>query len=323
MNLFVAGLVIGCCLIGTALYAGLETGIISMHRLRLKHLVRERVKGADIIQSFLHRPDHLLGTTLVGTNLCMVGASVAAASICSRLLPNAGSWVSGVVMTVVILLGCEYVPKAWFQGMPAVRVLPYAGFLKISGWVLWPISRSVMFITRLLFPAPHRSHVLSATFITRDELLHLTRETTQTSELTRSERRMIQSVFTLSRTTAGGLMVPLSPEMFLRPGDDWEAILRSARDRKSMHVPVRDPASGTCLGVVFVSDVLREQRPAKKTAADYLRSLPSVDHDTPVDELIPRMRLAEQPALLVQHAQDGVVGLITAEDVIELVVGSV
>jgi len=57
------------CLLGTGLFAGLETGVISMNRLQLAHMVRERVPGALILQRFLDNPDSLLGTTLVGTNI--------------------------------------------------------------------------------------------------------------------------------------------------------------------------------------------------------------------------------------------------------------
>lgn len=120
------------CLLGTALYAGLETGVISIHRLRLRHLVRLGNPRAKVLQWFLERPDDLLGTTLVGTNLCMVTASVLGAVVARRLLGSMGSWVSGLVMTIAILLFCEYIPKAWFQARPAVRSMVFAGFLRVS-----------------------------------------------------------------------------------------------------------------------------------------------------------------------------------------------
>ena len=63
------------CIAGAAFYSGMETGIISIRRLRLRHHAKEGNRDARILMRFLDHPDRLLGTTLVGTNLCVVMAS--------------------------------------------------------------------------------------------------------------------------------------------------------------------------------------------------------------------------------------------------------
>ena len=105
------------CLAATAFFAGIETGVISIHRMRLRHFVRQGQPGARVLQGFLDNPDRLLGTTLVGTNLSVVVVSVVSASLAVRYLgrwgepsdiaqgvaflcsPAAG-WVTGEVLTV-------------------------------------------------------------------------------------------------------------------------------------------------------------------------------------------------------------------------------
>ena len=72
------------CLVGGAFFAGIETGIIAINRLRLRHLVLHRVRGAKQLERFVRDPDLLLGTTLIGTNICYVVASVSAAAIGAR-----------------------------------------------------------------------------------------------------------------------------------------------------------------------------------------------------------------------------------------------
>ena len=69
------------CLAGSAFFAGVETGVISINRLRLQHLVRRQVPGAKTIRDFLTHSDLLLGTTLIGTNLLHVVSAILAASI--------------------------------------------------------------------------------------------------------------------------------------------------------------------------------------------------------------------------------------------------
>jgi Mg2+/Co2+ transporter CorB len=74
-------LIIIFCMVGAAFFSGMETGVISIHRMRLRHLVRQGSGRAKILQHFLQNPDKLLGSTLVGTNTCVVIISIMAASL--------------------------------------------------------------------------------------------------------------------------------------------------------------------------------------------------------------------------------------------------
>ena len=70
MGIDSALLIIIACMAGSAFFSGIETGVISIHRMRLKHFVRRGSKRAGILQGYLDDSDRLLGTTLVGTNIC-------------------------------------------------------------------------------------------------------------------------------------------------------------------------------------------------------------------------------------------------------------
>ena len=85
----IESVVLVLCMAGAALFAGIETGEISIHRMRLRHFVRHGSYSARILQGFLHRPDRFLGTTLVGTNICVVVASILGASLAVRWI---GEW---------------------------------------------------------------------------------------------------------------------------------------------------------------------------------------------------------------------------------------
>ena len=138
--------------IGSAFYSGMETGVVAVNRLRLRHLVRNRVPGAAQLQAFLQEPDHLLGTTLVGTNLFNAIASVAAVGLGAHLLGKTGYGVAQVVITIVLLVFGEFLPKAWFQGRPAARTLPFIRFLAWNGYVFYPLSRLATGLARIFVP---------------------------------------------------------------------------------------------------------------------------------------------------------------------------
>ena len=87
------------CMMSQAFFAGIETGVISIHRMRLRHFVKQGTPGAQTLELFLKDSDRLLGTTLVGTNISTVIASVVAASLGARLSPAYGQVLSTVYLT--------------------------------------------------------------------------------------------------------------------------------------------------------------------------------------------------------------------------------
>ena len=309
------------CLAGSAFFAGVETGVISINRLRLQHLVRRQVPGAKTVRHFLTHSDLLLGTTLIGTNLLHVVSAVLAASIGQQVAGAAGAAGAGVVLLLVMLVFCEYIPKAWFQAAPARRTLPYAGLLRAAAVLLRPLSFLVNLAIRLLLPRRVGQDVEDKMLVTREELLHLAREGERSGVLTKHESEMIHGVFDLTHKTCATLMTPRDKMAFVTSAATPAEILALARVREFNRLPVYDPDQKSFVGVVHVFDVLADDAPAGKTAADYLRPPQLVASYLPVDHLLPRMRVTRLPLFLVTDDRYEVIGLITLEDVLREITG--
>ncbi len=309
------------CLASAAFFAGMETGVISINRLRLRHLVRRNVKGARILENFLAKPDRLFGTTLVGTNLGYVIAAILTAGLGNHWMGPAGSWIMGVGLTLTILVFCEYIPKAWFQSFPAKRTIPFAKTLEVAARLLSPISRLVTGLVRLAIPGPAHDERKSQPFISREELRHLTREGEKSGVLTPEEHRMIHGVFELKAKTCGEIMVARNKIGCVQQDTPVTDLLERARQTEHNRFPVVDPATKAFVGIVHIFDVLADEHSQDKTARDYMRPPQLVSMHTPVDHVLPRMRVTRQPMVLVADDRMEVVGLVTLEDVLEEIVG--
>jgi putative hemolysin len=316
-------LLIVLCLAGAAFFAGIETGVISMNRLRLRHLVRHKAPGADVLEYFLHDTDHLLGTTLAGTNLCHVAASVLTADLGAQLMGAAGTAAATVLLVVVMLPFCEYLPKAWFQSSPTLRALPFAWLLKFSGKALLPLSVALGLLMRLMTPRRAAEARAAQPMVTRDELLHLATEGARTGVITVSEHRMIHSIFELRDTTVGDIMVPKANVVTVQTDMTAEDLVNLARTREFNRFPVYDASKVAYVGIVHVFDVLSDRSSQGKKVSDYMRPPQFVAHETPADHVLPRMRITRQPLIMVLDAQYEFSGIVTIEDVLEEVVGQI
>lgn len=309
------------CLAWGAFFAGMETGIISINRLRLQHLVRRQVPGAKTIRHFLAHSDLLLGTTLIGTNLSYVVSSVLAASIGEQLFGGVGVAIAGALLVIVVLVCCEYIPKAWFQAAPARRTLPLAGVLRATAWVFRPFSLVITTLMRWTLPRRDRKRGVDKMLVSREELLHLAREGARSGVLTSHESEMIHGVFDLTHKTCGALMTPRDKMAFVAADATPEEILALARTRVFNRLPVYDHAQKSFVGVVHIFDLLSDDAPEGKTAADYMRPPQLVAAYLPVEHLLPRMRVTRLPLFLVTNERYEVTGLITLEDVLQDITG--
>lgn len=314
------------CLAGTAFFAGIETGVISIHRVRLRHHVEQGEAWAVILDDFLAHPDKLLGTTLVGTNLCMILASVLVAGIGVRLGGSAGEIILGILITLVVLVFCEYLPKAWFQSEPMQRCRPFAGLLRVSWLVLRPLSAMITWLTNWIVPGSPdgRGQTGRYAFITKDELKVLAEEGQEHGLLSPRQKIMIHRVMELAAKTASQVMIPRARMTVTDAGATVDAFLSQAQQAGFTRLPVYDAAARKFVGIVNMFEPLAEERPTgDRPVAEFMRPPQFVPDTTPITEILPRLRRARQPMVLVTDAQSEVVGMITTEDIVREIVGKV
>lgn len=319
------------CLGGAAFAAGIETGILALNRLRLQHQLRRRVPGAKTIRFFLSHPDILLSTTLIATNLLQVAAAVAAASIGYALGGAWGASAAGILLTLGVLVCCEYIPKAWFQASPSTRVLRFAPLLRVMAIavapLVWIVNGGFWLVTggkgsaKASKGAPDGDKAKPKVLATREELLYLAKEGVQSGVLTPQETEMIHGVFDLPHKTCASLMVPKDKMVTVQADMGVPEFLAFARAHDISRYPVFDAGKKAFVGVVHVLDVVGDETPGAKTVADYMRAPQLVASYLPVDHLLPRMRVTRLPLFLVTDERYEVVGLITLEDVLEEIVG--
>jgi CBS domain containing-hemolysin-like protein len=314
--------VILICMALQAFFSGMETGVISIHRMRLRHSIKQGSRSASILEGFLDNTDRLLGTTLVGTNICVVIISVLAASMAVSLIGQWGETVSTITVSVMMLLFCEYLPKAWFHSRPLERCRRFAPILRTAELALRPVSFAFIGAARFLVRAESGSFLRSDPFITREDIKHLAREGEESGVLSRKERVMIHRVFELSHKPAGQVMVPRADMTVVHSDITIGEFLEIAREAKFTRYPVLDRVNGNFAGIINVFYVLssRETR-ADRTVADFMRPPGFVPHSMPADDVLPHLRRSRQPMCLVRDAAGEVAGLITIEDILEEIVG--
>jgi len=314
--------VIALCMVGAAFFSGIETGVVSIHRLRLQHFVRQGSRRALILQGFLDDTDRLLGTTLAGTNLCIVITSVVGASLAYAILGPWGEALSTALCAFLLLVFAEYLPKAWFYSRPFERSYRLAGVLAAADALLRPLSGSVVWLTRWIVPGRQTSLARADPSVTKDELKLLARQGEEAGELSAKERSMIHRVFDLSNETAASVMLPRDKIAFVYGDTTIPQFREIARASRFTRMPILDRQTNAFVGIVNVFQVVSPSGARQPgTIAGFARPPLFVPQAMSAAEILPRMRRLRQPMALVADGRNEVIGLLTTEDILEEIVG--
>lgn len=309
------------CILATAFFAGMETGVISMNRLRLLHRARLGSRNAKLISEYLRDPDRLLGTTLVGCNLMSVIISTLATAISGNLWGAAGVGVGAAITTLLLLLFGEFLPKAWFSSRPLERCLPLARLLRFTEIVFLPLSRLLMLVTAWT-KGKNRKKKGNGDLITRENLRWLASDSEARGQISPLENLMIGRVLTLQLKTADEVMTPIARVITLASDDTLGDAAELARKTHHMKFPVMTRDGNRCIGILYIEDVLAHITDApEKPVSSYLRRPFYIRHDIRADDVLPLLRRGHHHLTLVRNRSGLIMGIITDAGILQFIVG--
>jgi CBS domain containing-hemolysin-like protein len=307
------------CVLGAAFYSGMETGVISIRRLRLRHRLRQGDRAAQKLAFFLEEPDRLLGTTLVGTNLCVVMVSIVSSRL-SAPWGAAAQVISGLLISASLLIFSEYIPKAWFRAHPYYRCARFANALHISWIIFNPLGRGITWIAGLMIKGHQSGRNDLCSLASRGELKILTAEAELNGVLSSEERAMIQNTVELSEKTVAQICTRMDQVIVAPANCTVSEFMQLATKKEFSRYPVQQTGESTFLGIVDLLDVLTGHDGLDDSIMPFVREAVLIPRSTPADDVMPRLRLARQSMGLVTDESGAVGGVITTDDILNQIV---
>jgi len=332
--LFTVALIV--CLILIAFYAGCETALVSLNKVRMSQLAEEGSKRAQIIKNLIETPEKMLGMTLVGTNLMHVAtselglllviallqASEATQGVVEKLRVNE-TLVATVLITVLVLIFGEILPKTLFRVKADALALRYAYPLRISEIALGGIVHVVTRLTNFLVKIVGQNAAPVSPDAQRAELRLLATMGEQSGGLLREQRRMIHNVLDLQNRTVEQVMVPLVDIVAVEKDTDLETFYRIASESGFSRIPVYEGQIYNIIGLVHLLDVIYSNGDAQ-TIQPFIRTdLQFVPKSKNINVLLKDIQRNRNPMAFVVDEYGGIVGLVTVKDLVEEIVGEV
>ncbi|WP_151640844.1 hemolysin family protein [Corynebacterium sp. 11A] len=323
--IFVLGAVVAT--IASAAFGTIESAVSSISPARVEEMVKSEKEGSKTLLKVLQRrADNINLLVLLRTLLDAIAAVLIALFTVDLIDGKAWALLIAVLgFSLINYLVVGVFSRTVGRKNPYTVSLRSAVALSAIGYVLGPISRILIWVGNKLTPG---DGFRDGPFASEVEVREMVDMALENGIVENSERKMIQSVFDLTSTTARQVMVP-RPEMVWieqdkNAGQATSLCVRSGYSR----IPVIGENVDDIVGVVYLKDLVQQTYYSTDggrsvAVTDVMREPSFVPDSKSLDELLQEMQLQRFHIAMLVDEYGGIAGLISIEDILEEIVGEI
>jgi putative hemolysin len=326
-----------------AFFSASEIAVISVPKLRLKQLIEDGNKTAQVLFNLADDSSRFLATIQIGVTLMGFLASATAAirlsaglaEIIARipfLAPAAEALAVGIItiaLTLITLVFGELVPKSIGLAHSERIALAVARPIDFLARLAGPVVRFLVWVTNLIAKPFGGQRRRGMPIVTEEEIKTLVDAGEEGGVIEEEEKEMIYSIFEYTDTVAREVMVPRMDVLAI----DVETPLLEALDEVIKHnhsrVPVYQDSIDNILGILYAKDLLKVLHERGRAGAnevrvaDILRPAAFTPESKKVSELFAEMQKRRIHMAIVIDEYGGTAGIVTIEDILEEIVGEI
>jgi magnesium and cobalt exporter, CNNM family len=315
--------ILAVLIILSGFFSSSETGMMSLNRYRLKHLQKNKHRGAMRAAKLLERPDRLISLILIGNNLVNFLAASIATVIAIRLLGDAGVIVASVGLTLIVLIFAEITPKTIAALHPEKVAFPASLVLRPLMFLLYPVVSMVNSVTngllKLLGFNPDKG---SDENVSSEELRTIVTEAGRL--IPARHRGMLLNILDLEEVSVDDIMVPRNEVFGLDLDDSDSEILYAIQNSVHTRLPVWRDDINNIVGVLHMrsaSKVISGNGLDREALEREVEKPYFVPESTPLHTQLMNFQQKKNPFAVVVDEYGEVMGVAALEDILEEIVG--
>ena len=296
----------------------------TVNKIRLRTLVEEENKKAIVLNNVLNNSRKMLSTVLIGNNIVNIAASSIATIFTQSLLSDIFISVGVGILTLLIIIFGEIVPKTVASMHADEMALKYAKPISILMFVLTPVIFILNMFSNIILKLFRVKVNLNSKSITEDELRTIVGVSQEEGIIEDDEYDMITNVFDFGDACAKDIMIPKVDITMVPIDTTFEQLLDVIKTDKYTRIPVYKEDTDNIVGIINIKDMIINQVDASNFDIKKLMREPYYTHEKEeLNDLLIEMRNNEPGMCIVLDEYGATAGLITLEDMLEEIVGEI
>ncbi len=315
--------ILAVLIILSAFFSSAETAMMTLNRHKLRHLQKNKVRGAIRAGKLLDRPDRLIGLILIGNNMVNIFASAVATVISIRLWGDAGVYIATGALTLVILVFAEVTPKTIAALHPERVAFPASVILLPLMTLMSPVVAMVNAVTnrlsRLLGFDPKKE---AYEHVSADELRTIVTDAGQL--IPARHRELLINIMDLVQVSVDDIMVPRNEVYGINLDDSDQEILLKIQSTAHTRLPVWRNDINNIIGVLHMRSISRVVNGLTLDRVALEREMEKpyfVPESTPLHTQLINFQEMKKPLAVVVDEYGEVRGVVALGDILEEIVG--
>ena len=307
----------------SSFFSSAETAFSAANKVRIETLADDGNKKAKRALRIIDNFKRMLSTVLIGNNIVNIAASAIVTLLAQDLF---GQWAVSLgagILTIVLLLFGEIVPKTWAKINANKLVLIYAPIIDFVCLLLTPIrlvidymAMGIMFICRI---DPDKKEIT----ITEDELLSYVDAGHDEGVIEPEEKEIIYNLFDFTDSLVKDVMIPRPDIVEVDVDASYDDVKNVFRDNMYTRIPVYEETPEKIVGIINIKDFLFVEDPDFFDVRNIMREVYFTYEFKKTQELLNEMREKSAPMTIVLNEYGAAEGLVTLEDLLEEIVGDI
>ena len=324
MNPWILGVIIILLVMCSAFFSSAETAYSSVSKIRLKNYADNGNKKAKKALYIAEHYDKALSTILIGNNIVNIAASsLATLFFVSFMDDAAGTLVSTIVLTIVVLIFGEVMPKNIAKQNSESLCMRFGGALYVIMVIMTPVTFLLLKLTSFVQKRASKSKKKEPS-VTEDELKYIVESIEEEGVLEEQESELVQSALEFDEKTVYDVLTPRVDMITIDIEGDPKKIRETVLRERFSRIPVYQGNIDNIIGVLHTRDYLECM-----LSNDYpdIRELiqPAyfIYRSKGLSSLLADFRYKQVHIAIVTDEYGGTLGMVTMEDLLEQLVGEI
>jgi len=313
----------GILLCLSAFFSASETALMSLSKIRLIHMLEEKVRGARVIERLKENPSKLLGTILVGNNIVNIGASSIATVLAIEYFGDTGVGIATGITTVLVLIFGEITPKALAAQKSEKISLIVAEPISILTYFLSPIVFVFTQIAGLFMRLLGCERSASLPTITEEELKSMVNLGEEEGVIEDHEKTMICNVFDFGDQLVKDVMIQRMDIIAIDMNASYEEIVKIIKNEQYSRYPIYNKRIDNISGILNVKELVYRDPEELFDIKNFMKKPYYTFEFTNTSELFSEMKKRRTHMAIVLDEYGGTAGIVTIEDLVEEIVGEI
>jgi len=325
-ELAVRWLALGGLLLLYIFFAVAETSFFALTPLDRLRLREKHPRRGHLVESLLNQSQRLLITLVVGVEVVTILASVLAASLAISLWGKNGKWIALVVMSPMLLLLGEVIPKSLALTYPARLAPLVAPVVRWAMVIFAPLRVLLLQISRGVLVTLGFGPDLHVPAVHQEDFVRMVEESHRGGMIAELEKDFIRNLLNLGEVRVSQVMVP-RPDIFSLPIDlPVSRMIQAVKRSRYSRVPIYQDQPGNILGILHAKTLLHVCS-KEECDPDMIRTLLRpplyVPESKRAFDLLTELQTQHQRLALVVDEYGSLVGLVSVEDLLEELCGEI